>query len=235
MSEPSPSGSKPLRTNYIGHDAVYVRLRSQGRSGWDTPQSLQQTLHRMDEFLRDLPAPAGASLLELGCGAGDLMLHWAAKGWRVCGVDIAPFAIAWAQEKSARLGVQAELFVGDVTTDLHLPVPPVDLVLDGHCLHCIIGPDRPAFYANAYKFLKPGGILHLNTMCGEPHPHNRKGYDPHTRCILFADGRAVRYFGLPQAILAEVTQAGFRIVKSAVLPAEDEDDEDCLLVNAVKV
>lgn len=36
------------------------------------------------------------------------------------------------------------------------PGEQFDFILDGFCLHCIIGEDRPVFLANAFRLLKPG-------------------------------------------------------------------------------
>ena len=33
-----------------------------------------------------------------------------------------------------------------------------DIVLDGHCFHCIIGPDRAQFLREAFRVLKPAGV-----------------------------------------------------------------------------
>jgi SAM-dependent methyltransferase len=46
--------------------------------------------------------PAGARLLDLGCGTGEDALFLASRGYSVTGVDVAPGMIACAREKAAR-------------------------------------------------------------------------------------------------------------------------------------
>src|SRR5579862_2602471 len=125
------------RPDYLGHDAEYRRRRKLGRTGWDEDESLQQTLAGLDNFLGGLPLPPRPTLIEFGCGAGDLALYFAAKGFRVTGLDIAPFAIDWAREKAAHQHLDATFLVADLSRDLDLSIAPADFVLDGHCLHCI--------------------------------------------------------------------------------------------------
>lgn len=232
MDKPNEQSVASFKTQYLSHDPEYRRRREMGRCGWDEAVSLQQTLSCIDEFLQDAGLPVQARILEMGCGAGNIMLHWAAQGHQVSGVDISPYAIEWAQEQAKKAQVQADFYIADVTKEMELPLTPVDLVIDGHCLHCIIGSDRQIFFRNARKFLKPGGLLHINTMCNNPHhvpslPH----FDPVHRCIVI-NGIATRYFGLSGDILREVVTAGFQIEKFRVITAQDENDEDCLLVNA---
>jgi len=226
-------GGAAFRTFYLGHDAEYRRRREQGRSGWDEEKSLRQTLAGMEEFLGDARLGPRARILELGCGAGNLMLHWAALGHEVAGVDISRYAVEWGREQAAARGLQAAFFVADVTQELEVPVEPADLVLDGHCLHCIIGKDRRMFFDNARKYLKPGGLLHINTMCGDPHHvfAEPAHFDAVHRCVV-CNGIATRYFGKSAELLREVAEGGFEIMKWRVNPAEYEGDEDCLLVNA---
>lgn len=223
------------RTDYLAHDAEYQRRRAAGLHGWDHEQSLRQTLERLDRFLSCLSVPPDGSLLEFGCGAGDVTLYLAAEGWRVYGVDIAPFAVAWAKQKAVERGLHADFFIGDVTGDLVLPIPAVDLVLDGHCLHCLIGTDRQVFFRNAWRALKPGGALHVNTMCGDPKSAAcRDSYDPASRCVIVHNDLAIRYFGRPADILDEIIRAGFMVGRSVVHSTDDINNEDCLMVLAYK-
>jgi len=219
--------------DYLGHDAEYRRRRALGRKGWDEEASFRQTIAAMEAFW-EAPVPLVASgqptMIELGCGAGDLSLYFASHGFQVTGIDIAPFAIEWAREKAAKRGMTAAFLVADLTRELDFPPPPADLVLDGHCLHCIIGDDRQVFLRNARRCLGPGGIFHVNSMCGTPHAPNGRNFDPISRCIVQSD-IAQRYFGMADSILQELADAGFKILRHAVIPAQYEGDEDCLLAD----
>ena len=217
--------------NYLGHDAEYRPRRAQGQNGWDNEQSFRQSIAAIDSFLSGLSFPPAPNLIEFGCHAGDLSLHFAARGFRIIGFDISPYAIEWARQKASGQSVNASFLIADLTRDLD-PLPtPADVVLDGHCLHCIIGPDRRTFLGNARRCLKPGGVFHVNSMCGHPHPPHDHNFDPDSRCVV-SHGVALRYFGTAESILEEVTQAGFHIDRQCLIPAQNADDEDCLLINA---
>jgi 2-polyprenyl-3-methyl-5-hydroxy-6-metoxy-1,4-benzoquinol methylase len=71
---------------------------------------------------------AGRSVLDLGCGSGQVSLLAAAMGARVKGIDIAPGLLALAREAAARAGLadRAAFEEGDVSRD---PLPEADVVL----------------------------------------------------------------------------------------------------------
>ena len=54
--------------------------------------------------------------LDIGCGAGGLVVALAQRGWQVTGIDIATKAIEAAREVIQTERVDAELFVADATT-----------------------------------------------------------------------------------------------------------------------
>ena len=221
-----------MKTNYAAHDAIYEARRAAGKPGWQEPQSLRDTLASMAERMKSEHAPRSGRVLELGCGAGDLSLALAEHGYEVHGVDIAPTAIDWAREKAAARGLSAHFEAGSVLELPGLREGFFDMVLDGYCFHCIIGPDRARFLASARRALKPGGVLHVATMCGEVTSDAlRSVFDPASRCVLDADGVATRYIGLPEDILSEIEASGFQVLASKVRPRRDvERDMDELQV-----
>jgi 2-polyprenyl-3-methyl-5-hydroxy-6-metoxy-1,4-benzoquinol methylase len=70
----------------------------------------------------------GQSVLDLGCGSGQVSLLAAAMGARVHGVDIAPTMLALARESASRAGVaeRTQFVQGDVSQDA---LPEADVVL----------------------------------------------------------------------------------------------------------
>jgi 2-polyprenyl-3-methyl-5-hydroxy-6-metoxy-1,4-benzoquinol methylase len=70
----------------------------------------------------------GKSVLDLGCGSGQVSLLAAAMGARVHGIDIAPAMLALAREAAARSGLsdRTRFTEGDVSRD---PLPEADVVL----------------------------------------------------------------------------------------------------------
>jgi SAM-dependent methyltransferase len=109
-----------------------------------------------------------------------------------------------------------------------------DLVVDGHCLHCIIGEDRAICLASVYRVLKPGGSFVVLTMCGEvTNQKMLKSFD-HDRKVTIHQGQPTRYIGAAAAILSEVIAAGFVAEGVRVVPRKDADDLDNLILRAKK-
>ncbi|MDF1667874.1 MAG: hypothetical protein P1V97_39420 [Planctomycetota bacterium] len=103
------------------------------------------------------------------------------------------------------------------------------LVVDSHCLHCIIGEDRAKFYAKVQEHLKAGGIFVVNTMCRNSRSNEITGFQPKTGLTLHGD-LATRFIGSREEIEAEVKAAGFTIVESRLMLDEDGVADDLLLV-----
>ena len=222
-----------MKTNYIAHDEIYKQRKAEGRPGWAVEEVVAENVAALEEVLEHEYIPKSGRLLELGCGAGDLTLWLAGRGYDAYGLDIAPFAIEWAKEKARERDIAADFRVGDVLDLRDYPDDFFDLVLDGHCFHCIIGEDRKLFLASARRVLKPGAPLLVATMCGEvTGAHVREHFDPQSRCVV-NEGIAVRYIGLAGDILDEIRSAGFHVLNWKIKARKDDDEQDDLLVVAV--
>jgi SAM-dependent methyltransferase len=222
-------GESVPRTDYLGvHLPVYRRIAAGERAGWSDDEEAEGTLAQFAEILSQAGVEPAGSLLELGCGDGCLSVRLAQRGGlRVAGIDIVPLAIELARRRAESAGVRIELKVGSVTA-LPWPEASFDLVLDGHCLHCISGADRAGFFAEALRVLRPGGHLVLVTMCGDPPLAHREGFDPQAR-VQIRDGIAGRYFGTPSGILAEAADAGFCLAAQRIWPARHANECDDLV------
>jgi 2-polyprenyl-3-methyl-5-hydroxy-6-metoxy-1,4-benzoquinol methylase len=173
-------------------------------------------------------------VLELGCGAGNLSVMLAERGYAITGVDIAPTAVDWATERALAQGISAQFYVDNVLELATCADSAFDAVVDGHCLHCIIGSDRARCLAAVLRVLKPGGILVVLTMCGAvTDPRMLENFDATTRTTVHS-GRPTRFVGDPDSIVAEVVTAGFDIRKVQVIARKDDNDLDDLVVYAVK-
>jgi len=198
--------------DYFIHDKVYMKRKEEGLPGWDTEIVFNEQILILEESLQSNYVPRSGKLLELGCGAGDISLWFAEKGFDVFGIDISPTAIEWAQNKARMRNVKADFKVGNVLDMKEYPDDFFDFVLDGHCLHCIIGEDRRVFLSEANRVLKPKGFFHVRTMCDRvTDDETRKLFNPNSRCLV-KNGIALRYIGLKDDILLEIVQAGFRIL-----------------------
>ena len=219
-----------IKTDYLSHDGVYRRLRSEGKVGWsETEDAYVEQKSRIQEMLGNLCLPSGSEVLELGCGAGNITVWLAHFGYKVTGTDISPTAIDWARSRAVEEKADAEFYVADVLDLKEIEDNHFDLVVDGHCFHCIIGQDRIRFLSEAYRVLKPSGYFFIDTMCGPVKAGVFEKYDEHSRCIFYRD-IAVRYMGLPDEIRDEVTSAGFRIIRHRV----ETGEPDNILIEATK-
>jgi cyclopropane fatty-acyl-phospholipid synthase-like methyltransferase len=220
--------------DYFQHDDAYQRRRATGQPGWETATGLQENLDLLEKIFSAPHFPKTGRLLELGCGAGDMSLWAAQRGFEVHGLDISPTAIQWANEKMTQRNLQAHLQLGNVLDLSAFADDSFDIVLDGRCFHCIIGADRATFLQGARRVLKPGGVFHFGAMCGTPSCEEYlKEFDPLSRCIV-RDGMAVRFLGLPNELETEVRGAGFVIINQRVMPRRNDRELDLLLLDATK-
>jgi arsenite methyltransferase len=107
---------------------------------------------------RIAPLTAGATVVDIGCGAGmDLLLAAQAVGptGRAIGIDMTEAMADRARAGAHALGLtQVEVRIGDA---LGLPVESasVDAVISNGVLN--LTPDKQQAFAEVYRVLKPGG------------------------------------------------------------------------------
>jgi len=221
-----------MKTNYLCHDDVYLKLKKEENViGWDKTQAAYEEMERRLKSIFDLcKMPSCGRILELGCGAGNISLRLEKQGYEVTGIDISPTAIEWAKSKCLDASGTTKFYVDNVLDMRFVEDGYFDIVLDGHCLHCIIGDDRRAFFFESLRVLKPGGWLFIDAMCGPVSSNKLSGYDPKTKCTIH-NGIATRYLGLPEEIEKEVIDAGFKV---KLVIREPEATHDNVVIVAVK-
>lgn len=102
----------------------------------------------------DLLAPRpDESILDLGCGTGDLAVEIAGAGARVHGIDADARMIRTARAKHAGSGVRFEVADGHTFTSAE----PVDKVFSNAALHWMTRPDE--VLARVHAALRPGGVF----------------------------------------------------------------------------
>ena len=105
---------------------------------------------RMETIERFAPA-RGGSLLDVGCGTGELVRAASERGWQATGVEPMPEAAAGARE----------IWDVDVRTamleDSGLPERSFDVVCAFHVLEHV--PDSPAFLSLLARWARPGGLV----------------------------------------------------------------------------
>jgi ubiquinone/menaquinone biosynthesis C-methylase UbiE len=125
----------------------------------------------VDRTLRELPALAGGSLLDVGCGTGRL-LERALEGrgaGRGCGVDATAEMLGVARR---RLGGRAALVAAEAGA-LPFADRAFDAVTSSSALHYVADPARAC--AEMARVLRPGGTLVITDWCLD---------DPVTRLLV---------------------------------------------------
>jgi SAM-dependent methyltransferase len=98
--------------------------------------------------LRELRHTASGTLLDVGCGRGDLAASWIAAGWQVVGVEPSPEACATAHAR----GVQTLTGTLDTVT---LGPESVDAAVFRHSLEHVLDPGLDL--RRVHAALRPGG------------------------------------------------------------------------------
>ena len=103
----------------------------------------------------------GATVLDLGCGAGtDLLIaaQMTGPGGRVIGIDMTPSMLERARRGAEALGLDVELHEG-VIEALPLDAESVDVVISNGVIDLV--PDKEAVFAEIDRVLRPGGRVQL--------------------------------------------------------------------------
>ena len=224
-----------MKMDYYLHDRHYRKLKESGKSGHDLFGGLDEHQKELEFILSTPRFKPQSKILELGCGTGDITLWLAQQGHHVVGVDISPVAINWAKEKAREAGTEVKFVVSDVCDLKELENDLFDIVIDSHCFHCIIGDDRLRFLQSAYRVLRTGGLCFIATMCGDPKvPLSEERHFERSTRICYLYDVAFRFYGTSDDICMEIQNAGFRILEWRVEESSSENEQDTLLVNAVK-
>lgn len=148
-TEPAPETSGRL-IRWANHYDTFVRVLTFGR----------------DRAIREMTVDmariqSGDSILEVGCGTGEVTLAARARAGssgRVCGIDPAPEMIDVARSKAMRAGVAIDFRVG-VIEALAYPDASFDVVLSSLMMHHLPPDVKRQGLAEVRRVLKPGGHL----------------------------------------------------------------------------
>jgi 2-polyprenyl-3-methyl-5-hydroxy-6-metoxy-1,4-benzoquinol methylase len=129
--------------------------------------------------------PAGASILDAGCGPGLVAEAFLAAGHRVMGVDLSAEMVARARARCARFGDRA-CFEQVRLQDLPAGAP-FDAAVSRFVVHHVRDPD--AFLAAQAARLRPGGAVVVSDPVADPDPERARW---HASIELARDGTHVR-------------------------------------------
>lgn len=116
-----------------------------------TAMSLMQRARDRRFPLAELAAADGSrTLLDVGCGRGDLAASWIAAGWRVQGIEPSPQAAATASARGAQI-------IGETLARTELKTASVKAVVFRHSLEHVVDPRLDL--QRVHGALSPGGRL----------------------------------------------------------------------------
>lgn len=140
----------------VRYDDIYRDAAGSGGPPWEIGGPQPALARVLDEV-------TGATVLDLGCGTGDLALALARRGHRATGVDISGVAIDAARAKAAAAGLTVRFEVQDATR-LSLPAAPYDAVFDSGLMHNLVrhgGDEAETYLAQLPGLAAPGATVHL--------------------------------------------------------------------------
>ena len=141
------TGLDPKRVVAAGYDAMAERYLA-----WSDLRPSAARLRYL--ALADALIPAGADVLDLGCGAGIPMTATLAVGRTVTGVDISAAQIALA-----RANVPSATFLQTDLATLDFPSGSFDAVVAFYSLTHIPRAEHAALFGRIRSWLRPGGVF----------------------------------------------------------------------------
>jgi 2-polyprenyl-3-methyl-5-hydroxy-6-metoxy-1,4-benzoquinol methylase len=177
--------------SYEADEKVFQKLRAGGKTSWDEQADPQASFDRfvmrpfLEESLAAIAEPLNQlSALEIGCGSGPVCCFLAARGLAVRGIDVSPTALEMARQNAVQRGMNVQVDLADIC---NMPEQPdrYDLVIDGHCLHCLVSDEhrRNALTA-VHRLLKPSGLFLIETMVSHPGLIVGANYRLDSHCVL---------------------------------------------------
>lgn len=150
------------------------------------------------------PGP-GERLLDIGSGIGG-PARWIAAtfGVEVTGIDLTPEFCAAAEALNAATGLAGRVHIIHGSA-LALPAPDAsyDAAYSQNVIMNIA--DKPLFYREAFRVLRPGGRLALSNLCAGP---AGEPWFP----VPWASTPDTSFLATPESMKADLAAAGFEIV-----------------------
>jgi SAM-dependent methyltransferase len=157
-----------------------------------------------EELAALLKPQPGEHILDIGSGIGGPARWIAAKcGVRVTGVDLTPEFCAAAEALNRATGLADRVTIKNGSA---LALPVADNEFDrAYSQNVIMNiADKRAFYREAFRALRPGGVLALSNACN--------GAGELVYPVPWAETAATSFLASPDEMAADLRTAGFEIV-----------------------
>lgn len=215
MPETLPEGEEKVEAVRSMFDAIAPRYDLVNRI-----MTFRMDVRWRRRTVASLALPAGATVVDLACGTGDLCRELSRRGLAPIGVDLSFGMLAAAR-------TEAPLVHGDA---LRLPLP--DASVDGvTCGFALRNFERlPPFFAELARVVRPGGRIALLEVAEPPNRLLRWGHGLYFGKVVPLVGgllsdpaayrylpRSVAYLPAPEAMLDDLRAAGFASVERHLL------------------
>ena len=147
-----PIDSRVYDRNYFGSDLC------EGWNRFQVDRGLSPIKARELELLAPRP---GISVLDAGCGRGEVLLACSRKGAEIAGIDYSEAAIELTRETLDGIG-RADVRLGDVTA-LPWDGESFDAALLGDVIEHLDHDQVPTALTELRRVLRPGGVLVVHT------------------------------------------------------------------------
>lgn len=138
--------------------------------GWALESRLYSWLSGTETTLQRMNLQPGQRILEMGPGPGRLLVPAAERigpNGEAVGIDIQPGMVERLKQRAATAGIdELTVILGDAAQP-HVRDETFDLVFLVTTLGEI--PDRTAAIQESFKALKPGGMMSITELFGDPH------------------------------------------------------------------
>jgi 2-polyprenyl-3-methyl-5-hydroxy-6-metoxy-1,4-benzoquinol methylase len=148
MNPTEPSAPPPI-----------AQIKASMRTAWmagDFGVVAKQNIRAAEQFARRLSIPAGARVLDVACGTGNVAIPLARQGCIVTGVDIAPNLLVQGRQRAADEDLEITFKEGDAE---QLPYPDASFDAVVSMWGAMFAPRPELVAAECARVLVPGGLL----------------------------------------------------------------------------